>query len=71
MKPVADLFDPGDAQLGVARLNDPSRAGALFATWINQVQAAINSLAPGSVTILPPNTDLVNISGVSEKVFLP
>ena len=71
MKPVADLFDPGEAQLGVARLNDPSRAGGLFATWINQVQAAINSLAPGSVTILPPNTDLVNISGVSEKVFLP
>jgi hypothetical protein len=71
MKPVADLFDPGEAQLGVARLNDPSRAGGLFATWINQVQAAINSLAPGAVTPLPPNTDLVNISGVSERVFIP
>ena len=69
--PVADLFEPGPATKGVARLNDPVAPNAAFATWINQVQAAINAISAGAVTPWVSGADFGKITAASQKVFLP
>ena len=71
LAPVAHLFDPGQAQLGAARKTDPVAPNTLFTTWINQVQAAINALAPGAVTPFAAGSDFGSISAASTKVFIP
>lgn len=66
--PSASLLLGGDtATLGVARLTDPVDRNALMTTWMSQVTAAINTLAPGSVTpFVTPG--IGTISGASAKV---
>lgn len=55
------------AVLGVARLTDTVDRNALMTTWMSQVTAAINTLAPGAVN--PFVTDGIGtISSASEKV---
>jgi len=70
LAPVAHLFDPGSAQLGAARETDPVDPTALFTTWIQQVQVALNAIAGGSVTPFT-GPHFGTISGASTKVFIP
>lgn len=55
------------ALLGVARLTDTVDRNSLMTTWMSQVTAAINSLAPGAVTpFVTPG--IGTISSASDKV---
>lgn len=66
--PSKALFLGGEAAtLGVARLTDPVDRSALLTTWMSQVTAAINTLAPGSITPFVTPT-IGTISGASDKV---
>ena len=70
LAPVAHLFDPGSAQLGAARETDPVDPTALFTTWIQQVQVAVNGIVPGAVTPFT-GPHFGAIASASTKVFIP
>lgn len=63
----AILLGGDGAVLGVARLTDSVDRNALMTTWMSQVTAAINAIAPGSVTpFVTPG--IGTISSASDKV---
>ena len=63
----AVLLGGDGAFLGVARLTDAVSRNSLLTTWMSQVTAAINTLAPGSITpFVTP--EIGTISSASEKV---
>lgn len=67
--PTAGVLLGSDAATtGVARLNDDVARNALMVTWMSQVTAALNTLAPGAVTpFAQPN--IGTIASASTKVL--
>jgi len=72
IRPVAQLYEQGSGSKAVARVGDRSQATALFGTWITQVQTAVNTAAPGSVTPIaaPTTTALVALLEGSPRISL-
>lgn len=49
----------------VARVDDTAKADTLMATWMTQVETAINSIAPGTVAPLAPTFTSLTIAKIN------